>query len=141
MNQAIKLILVFFSSIFLGIILAPLGGIIYTAIIGARCTPGLFLLESFDSKCTIEGFIYFYVLFISFFPFIFLKKKTAWIMWAISTLPVWMLYLLIIATENLRYQRNIYYGNLILIIIFWAVGLGASFIVNKIRDEKQSINL
>lgn len=126
MNQKLKNVLmilsVYASSIFLAIILAPIGGYLYIDILNAHCSGGLFLLEMGDLGCNTEGFIYFYIFWLAIFSFSLLKQKTAWIVYVIGTILFWAVAILIIATENLKYLKKTDIGSLIIMICFFAAG-------------------
>jgi len=126
MNQKLKnvlmILLVYVGSVFLALILAPLGGVLHINVLNAHCGGGLFLLEMGDSGCRTEGFIYFYIFWLAIFAFSLLRRKTAWIVYIIGTIIFWAGIILIIITENINYLRKEYIGSLTIMLIFFVVG-------------------
>lgn len=126
MNQKLKnvlmILLIYVSSIFLAFIFAPLGGYLHINILNAHCGGGLFLLEMGDIGCKTEGFIYFYIFWLTIFAFSLLKQKTAWVVYIIGTILFWVGSILIIATENLKYLKNEDIGSLIIMICMFVLG-------------------
>ncbi|MDD5071405.1 MAG: hypothetical protein PHQ42_01585 [Patescibacteria group bacterium] len=141
MNQKVKTILLIFTifllTIIFSFILSPIGGSIYKDILNGHCGGGLFLLEMGDSNCQTEGFIYFYIFFLTIFSFILLRQKIAWYVFAIGSFIFWLLSLFMIFTENLDYQRNVYISDLIIMVCFfifaWLLAQGGLIIYRKLK--------
>ena len=141
MSKKFKTILLIFSifllTIFFSYILSPIGGLIYKGILNGHCGGGLFLLEMGDLNCQTEGFIYFYIFFLTISSFILLKQKMAWLVFIIGSFVFWLLSLSMIFTENLNYRRSVYIGDLIIMVCFfvmaWLLAQGVLLVYKKFK--------
>ena len=99
MNQKLKNFLlisaIYAFSILLAITLSPIGGAIHNSFWSSQ---GCWFWGPCDQGSITEGFIYFYVLFLSLLSFALLKQKTAWIVFLIGSILLWVGIILIIAT-------------------------------------------
>ncbi|MFA6106927.1 MAG: hypothetical protein WC745_04655 [Patescibacteria group bacterium] len=126
MNGKIKnlftIIGIYAGSIFLAIILAPLGGTAHSSLLNVRCGGGLFLLEGFDRTCSIDGFIYFYILLLAAFSFSILKKKTAWIVFLTGSSIFWLATILFIFMDwpNIEFDETA--GSFFIMLVSFAIG-------------------
>ena len=123
MNQKLKNFLlisaIYAFSILLAITLSPIGGAIHNSFWSSQ---GCWFWGPCDQGSITEGFIYFYVLFLSLLSFALLKQKTAWIIFLIGSILLWVGIILIIATEGLKYLRNEEIGTLAIMICMFALG-------------------
>jgi len=122
MKNLLIILFAFISSIVLAIILIPLGGYLHLKILNVPYGGGIFLLEMGDIGSSLDGFVYFYIFWLAIFTFSLLKQKTAWIVYAIGTILLWVESILIIANENVEYQKNEDIGSLIIMICMFAIG-------------------
>ena len=123
MNQKLKnvllILIIYVASIFLAVILAPLGGALHNYFWTSQ---GCWFWVPCGQAGAVEGFIYFYIFGLAIFSFSLLKQKTAWLVYIIGTILFWVGSVLIIATENLKYLKNEDIGNLIIMVCFFVVG-------------------
>lgn len=139
MNQKFKnvltILLVYFGSIFLAIILAPLGGALHNYFWPFR---GCWFWGLCNQSSSMEGFIYFYIFWLAIFVFSLLKQKTAWIVYIIGTILFWAGIILIIATENLKYLKNESVGSLIIMFCFlvfgWLLAQGGQMVYKRLKQ-------
>lgn len=138
MNQKLKnvllILIIYVVSIFLAVILAPLGGALHNYFWASQ---GCWFWGPCGQAGVVEGFIYFYIFVLAIFSFSLLKQKTVWLVYIIGTILFWVGSVLIIATENLKYLKNEDIGNLIIMVCFfvagWLLAQGGLMVYKKLR--------
>lgn len=144
MNQTIKtffiIISIYISSIFLAFIMSPLGGLIHSYLFDVRCGSGLFLLESFDSSCAINGFVYFYILLLAFSSFLLIKKNS-WLIFLIGSFVFWVSSFLFIKMDwgkgDLKENVGSLHIMLVMLVLGWLVAKGFLYFKNKVVTKNQ----
>lgn len=110
---------IYSGSIFLAIVLAPLGGLIHRSFWESQ---GCWFWGPCDKGAQTEGFIYFYIFLLVIFSFSFLKQKTAWIVFIIGTILFWAISILMVITEDWMVARKEYIGSLMIMLVSFAIG-------------------
>ena len=138
MNQKLKSFLLILSiytvSILLAIALSSVGGEIHNSFWSSQ---GCWFWGPCDQGSVTEGFIYFYILFLSLFSFMLLKQKTAWIVFLIGSILLWVGIILIIVNEGLKYLRDEEIGTLVIMIcmfaLVWLIAQGGLMVYKKLK--------
>ncbi len=127
---------IFFISIILAILLAPVGGAIHKYFWGPdSCS--LFIMVPCDSDRLSNGFIYFYTFFMSIFSFTFLNLKTALKVFISGTILTW-LFIALSLFDALKFERKEYIITLITMAVLSVLGYLLALGINKLTNYYQS---
>ena len=133
MSTVLKIILIFLVAIILALALSPTGGYIHSSMLRDKCTGGLFLLEG---GCSMEGFVYFYIIALSFLSFFTLKRKTAWLVFMVGTSIFWIIVVLMALTEDLKYRLTTDIGTLAIMLVSFVIGYLLALGVKKLKNNR-----
>ena len=133
MNLKLKSILtiigIYAVSILSAIILSPLGGLVHRFFWESQ---GCWFWGPCDTSAKTEGFIYIYILLLAITSFSILKQKTAWAVFVIGTILLWLLNILMIITEDWAVAKEEYIGSLIIMLISSVVGYVIALGIRKL---------
>jgi len=90
-----------------------------------------------DSGAHLEGFIYLFIYLLAVVSFALLKQKTAWKVYLWGTGLFWILDMYIIITED--YERSIYVGGFIIMLVALALGYGTGIGIKKLIEKFKKV--